>query len=113
MKKRDFFAILAAGVAATVVVQAVYRWWYGSECDEGCCDEDGDLDEYLEESALDESYDEGFADGFNGDYQGANPAAQVLQAELDQIQAKCPYLCSEVGSDEPDEPDEKAEETQA
>lgn len=127
MKKRDFFAILAAGAAIAVAVQALGRWLSGeSEYDE--CDEDYNCDcadcreeqEDSEGDAMNEllnyAYDEGFADGINCDYQGCNPAAQVLQAELNELLDECAVCQCEIGdrleneTDKPEDGDNSKEQ---
>lgn len=111
MKKRDFFAVLAAGVAVTVAAQALYKWFRGDpEYDYEDEYEDDYEDEALEEEALEatmsQSYDEGFADGLNADYQGSNPAAMALQAEMNQLLdecEKCPWNDEAEGGAETEE----------
>ena len=93
LKRRDLFAILAAGAAIAVAAQALYRWVSGEsgyESDEDYdCDEQEELEDEALDELLDETYDEGFADGLNCDYQGRNPAAQALQAELNDVLDEC------------------------
>lgn len=98
MKKRDFFTVLAVGVAAAAAVQILHRWLRRDPED----DYDDYEDEILEDEALEDetpgdmmsqSYDEGFADGLNADYRGSNIAAQALQAEVEELLAQCDECC--------------------
>lgn len=107
LKKRDFFAILAAGVAITVVAQALYKWLLGEPDEDYDCDCADDYEEQ-EDEAMEVAYDEGFADGINCDYRGCNPAAQVLQAELSgMLDERAACQCG-IG----DEPEEEAGESE-
>ena len=90
LKKRDFFTVLAVGVAAAAAVQILHRWFRRDPEDDYDDYEDEILeDEALEDEALgdmmSQSYDEGFADGLNADYRGSNIAAQALQAEVEEL----------------------------
>ncbi len=93
MKKRDFFTVLAVGVAAAAAVQILHRWLRRDPED----DYDDYEDEVLEDESpgdmMSQSYDEGFADGLNTDYRGSNIAAQALQAEVEELLAQCDECC--------------------
>lgn len=117
MKKRDFFAVLVAGAAIAVAAQALFKWLWGeSDYDEDYDYEDdgtSDLDDEEMDDLLECAYDEGFADGFNGDYQGCNPAAQVLQAELNTVLEECAMCeCGIIDEEEGAGESEVAEESE-
>ncbi len=98
MKKRDFFTVLAVGVAAAAAVQILHRWlrrdpenFYDDYEDE--IPEDEALEDETPGDMMSQSYDEGFADGLNADYRGSNIAAQALQAEVEELLAQCDECC--------------------